>query len=178
MKKIFMSAVAAFIAISASAQVYVGGNAGIASTKIAGGDRETTYKLLPEVGYQFSEKWAGGIEFGWSKGNPVSIEYANSASKTFEVNPYARYTLINSKMVDVFIDGTVGYKHYNGIGDEYQFGLKPGVALNLSDRFSFVAKAGFLGYKNYSPKGGGKSSDAFGVSLDSDNLSFGLLVKF
>ena len=51
MKKFFMTLAAAIIAVSASAQVYVGGNVGISSVKIAGGDSETAYKFLPEFGY-------------------------------------------------------------------------------------------------------------------------------
>ena len=52
MKKLFMTLVAAVIAVSASAQVYIGGNAGIASTKIGDQDSKTTYKVLPEIGYK------------------------------------------------------------------------------------------------------------------------------
>lgn len=178
MKKIFMSFAMALVAVCASAQVYVGGSVGIAGTKIGDGDRETTYKFLPEIGYQFADKWAVGVEFGWAKGNPVTIEGTSKFAKSFELNPYVRYTALKSKFVDVFIDGTVGYKHYNKVGEGYQFGLVPGVALNLNKTFSFIAKAGFVGYKTFDPVGDGKSSNAFGLDLDGNNLTFGLLVKF
>lgn len=179
MKKIFMTLAAAVLAISASAQVYVGGNVGIASTKIQGGDSETTYKFLPEIGYNFNNDWAVGVEFGWGKGTPVSIEDADSNVKTFEVNPYVRYTFLHSKYINVFMDGALGYKHYNGVGDNYSIGLKPGVSVNLNKNFSFVAHVGFLGYKDYDPKTEGvKSSNAWGLDLDGNNITFGLYYNF
>ena len=48
MKKLFMVMAAAFIAVNASAQIYVGGTVGLSSVKNAGGDSETAYRLLPE----------------------------------------------------------------------------------------------------------------------------------
>ena len=63
MKKILMSVVAAMFAVCASAQVYVGGNVGIASVDAGGSDNETVYSLLPEVGYKFNDDWAAGVMF-------------------------------------------------------------------------------------------------------------------
>ena len=77
MKKLFMTLVAAVIAVSASAQVYIGGNAGIASTKIGDQDSKTTYKVLPEIGYKINQDWAIGTVIGWGKGDPVTIEDAD-----------------------------------------------------------------------------------------------------
>lgn len=48
MKKILLTFVAAFVAVSVSAQLYVGGSLGLASTKIGEGDAKTTYKILPK----------------------------------------------------------------------------------------------------------------------------------
>ena len=96
MKKFFMTLAAAIIAVSASAQVYVGGNVGISSVKIAGGDSETAYKFLPEFGYNIDRDWAVGMVVGWGKGDPVEIEeHLKNAAKTFEINPYVRYTALH-----------------------------------------------------------------------------------
>ena len=43
-----------FVAVAASAQVYVGGNVGIASTDNGDDDDVTTYKFLPEIGYNIN----------------------------------------------------------------------------------------------------------------------------
>lgn len=55
MKKILMSLAVAFVALAANAQVYVGGNVGIASSKEGNADAVTTYKVLPEIGYNINE---------------------------------------------------------------------------------------------------------------------------
>jgi hypothetical protein len=176
MKKIFMTLAAAIVAVSASAQVYLGGNFGIASTKIADGDNNTTYKLLPEIGYKLDDNLAIGTVVGWSKGTPVNIE--GKQRGTFEVNPYVRYTFFHSNVINVFVDGGVGYKHYNGQGNQWSLGLKPGVALNVN-KFSFVAHVGFAGWKQYKPsKDGAKSSNAWGVDLDGNNVTFGVYYNF
>lgn len=179
MKKLFMTLAAAVIAVSASAQVYLGGNVGIASTKIAGHDAQTTYKVLPEIGYKINKDWAIGTVVGWGKGTPVEIEDAEHAIGTFEVAPYVRYTALHTKMVDLFVDGGFSYKHYNGTGNEWTVGLKPGIALNFNKNVSLVAHAGFVGYKYYKPSyDHAKSSNAWGVDFDTNNLTLGLLWNF
>ena len=104
MKKIYMTLVAVMFAVCASAQVYVGGNVGIASVDNGGDDDETVFSFLPEVGYKFNDDWAAGVMFGWSKGNLSSngsLDYSG-ARGTFEINPYARYTFLHSKLINVF----------------------------------------------------------------------------
>lgn len=65
MKKFLMTLVAAFaVAMSANAQVYVGGGFGINGVD-NGNTTVTTYKFIPEVGYNFNENWAAGVAFGW-----------------------------------------------------------------------------------------------------------------
>lgn len=182
MKKFLMSlAAAAMVAVSASAQVYLGGNVGVASSKLVGGESITTYKVLPEIGYNLDNDWAIGTVAGWGKGTPVSIEDARTSSDVvgyFKVEPYVRYTFVHSKYVNVFCDGAFGYTHFNHTGNAWNAGLKPGIAVNLNKSFSFVAHAGFLGYKNYKVKGANKSSHAWGADLDGNNLTFGLNYNF
>ncbi len=174
-----MTLVAAVIAVSASAQVYIGGNAGIASTKIGDQDSKTTYKVLPEIGYKINQDWAIGTVIGWGKGTPVSIEDADDCLRTFEVAPYIRYTAVRTKMVDFFVDGGFMYKHYNGHANEWNVGLRPGVALNFNKTVSLVAHAGFVGYKSYKRTyEGAKNNTAWGVDLDGNNISLGVLLNF
>ena len=179
MKKIFMTLVAAMFTVCASAQVYVGGNVGIASVDNEHDDDVTVYSLLPEVGYKFNDNWAAGVMFGWSKGSLSqfngSLSYAGT-THTFEVNPYARFTFVHSKLINVFCDGGFGYKHYNGAGDQWSIGLKPGVELKL-DKFSLVAHVGFLGYEKYDGEHGGESS-VWGMDFDSNNISLGVYYNF
>ncbi|MDO4979887.1 MAG: outer membrane beta-barrel protein [Prevotellaceae bacterium] len=180
MKKIVMTFVAAVMAVSASAQVYVGGNVGIASYDpgYEGSKSETVYSVLPEIGYSFDSDWAAGVAFGWSKGalRQNDLTFDDGMTHTFEVNPYVRYTAIKGKVVNFFIDGAFGYKHYNDMGNSWSLGLKPGVAVNV-DKFSFVAHVGFVGYENFKPKGGDAAS-VWGVDFDGNNISLGVYYNF
>lgn len=54
MKKIMLSLAMALVSVCASAQVYIGGTAGISSNKIGDGDSKTAYTLMPEIGYEFN----------------------------------------------------------------------------------------------------------------------------
>ena len=61
MKKLLMTLVAAFaVAISANAQVYVGGGFSVQGND-DGNTTTTTYKFLPEIGYNFNSDWAAGV---------------------------------------------------------------------------------------------------------------------
>ena len=53
MKKFLFTLAAAFVTLTASAQVYVGGEVGF-WRNWADGANETTFKVLPEVGYNLS----------------------------------------------------------------------------------------------------------------------------
>lgn len=179
MKKLFMTVVVALFAVCASAQVYIGGNVGIASVDNGGDDDETIYSLLPEVGYKFNDEWAAGVIFGWSKGDLSYVDNGfgfSGTRNTFQINPYVRYTFLQSKLINVFCDGGFGYKHYNKWGDEYSVGLKPGIELKL-DKFSLIAHVGFIGYQKADPDHGDGAS-IWGLDFDSTNISLGVFYNF
>lgn len=186
MKKVLMTLAVAFIAVAANAQVYVGGNVGIASSKIGDADAVTTYKVLPEIGYNINQNWAIGTTAGWGKGNPVKIEDEPQKTQNyFTVEPYVRYTVVRSKYINAFVDGGFGYTHFNHAHgaaasvNAWSVGVKPGISVNLSPKVSFVAHVGFAGWKSAKADvDGAKSSDAWGVDLDGNNVTFGVYYNF
>lgn len=186
MKKVLMTLAVAFIAVAANAQVYVGGNVGIASSKIGDADAVTTYKVLPEIGYNINQNWAIGTTAGWGKGNPVKIEDEPPKNQNyFTVEPYVRYTFVRSKYINAFVDGGFGYTHFNHAHgaaasvNAWSVGVKPGISVNLSPKVSFVAHVGFAGWKSAKADvDGAKSSDAWGVDLDGNNVTFGVYYNF
>lgn len=169
MKKLYMTFIVALVAICANAQVYLGGNVGIANVDNGdNSDDQTIYRLLPEIGYKFNKDWAAGVSFGWSR-DYISTKKVN----TFEFNPYARYTFLHGKTVNVFCDGGFNYKHYNGYDDVYSIGLQPGVELKL-DKFSFIARIGFIGYA----KDDNSDTSVWGMNFDGNNISLGVYYNF
>jgi hypothetical protein len=191
MKKFFMTLVAAVaVAASANAQVYVGGGIGIGSTKVdaEGAEAVTSYKLIPEVGYNFNDKWAAGVAFGWKGVN-------KGGARSVFVNPYARYTFVKFNHVNVFVDGGVAYEHDNnqtleGVyaksANALSVGFRPGVAVNLNDKVSFVAHVGFFGYTHLKIRDGIANGfaikdmkvNSWNADVDGNNITFGVYYNF
>ena len=186
MKKILLLAVVMFASLNANAQFYVGGSVGFGSVKpIGGSDSEFTFKILPELGYQLNEQWAVGATLGYQKGamnlgsGPWTIDsqYANSKGEVFLIAPYARYTAFDWDQVSLFFDGGMVFGSYKDAGTYIAFGINPGLAVKLTDEISFVTHIGFLGFENYSPKGGGNSGSTFGLDFK-NSCSFGVYYNF
>jgi len=184
MKKFLLLAVVMFASLNASAQWYVGGSVGFGSVKPAGGDSEAVFTILPEVGYQLTDKWAVGAIIGYHKGDGVFTSsqttengmVANLAEE-FILNPYARYSAISWKQVTVFFDGNLKFTSVIDSGTRFGIGVAPGLAVALTDHISFVTHLGFFGFDTFSPKGGGSSQTRFGLDFK-NNCNFGVYYNF
>ena len=177
-----MTIAAAFVAVSMSAQVYVGGSVSVnafSSQKFAAthaDQSETTFKILPEIGYNLNEEWAIGTVIGYENNKWDRIEGSESA---FTFNPYARYTFLKSGKVSLFVDGGVDFTTASKADwTRLGIGLKPGLAVSLSDNISFVSHVGFVGYKVTNPDGDDNNTSKVGVDLSGENLTFGLYFNF
>ena len=176
MKKLLVIAAIACAAVSANAQVYVGGSLGFWSDKQTTGSTDvktTTINILPEIGYNISDQWAVGTVIGWEHSKVKDQDAANA----FTIAPYARYSFYRNDLVSLFIDGGVGFTSTK-VGDadavsSFNVGFKPGLSVKLSDNFSILAHYGFLGYESYND-----DHDAFGLDLNGNSLSFGLYYSF
>lgn len=132
-------------------------------------DSYFSWKIAPEIGFQFDKKWDAGVSLGYT-----GVE---NGQKVFELAPYVRYTVCGSKVVDFFIEGTVGYAHYDNKKplddyDAFEIGLKPGLKVNLSNHVAFVTKIGFLGYQRVD------EANTWGFDVDGRNVMFGINYKF
>lgn len=169
MKKILVLLVAVMATMAVNAQLYVGGTVGFSSDKAEGASAVTTYRIMPEIGYNLSENWAIGATLGYEK----------TLYKTFQIAPYVRYTFLNTDLLDLFVDGEVAYMNEKedvaGAESRNGFGIniKPGLAVNLSDNMSLIAKYGLLGYNKMD-----KVGSTFGLNLDASQIDFGFIYKF
>jgi len=180
MKKLFSLIAVAFVAMSVNAQVYVGGSLGIdawSSQKNAGDRSETTFTILPEVGYNLNDEWAVGTVIGYVSDKWVGVNGISESAFTF--NPYARYTYLKAGKVSLFVDGGVDFTTASKADwNELAIGLKPGLAVSLSDNISFVSHLGFIGYDVLNPDGDDNNTSKFGLDLNGNNLTFGLYFNF
>lgn len=180
MKKLFSLIAVAFVAMSVNAQVYVGGSLGIdawSSQKNAGDRSETTFIILPEVGYNLNDEWAVGTVIGYVSDKWNHINGISESAFTF--NPYARYTYLKAGKVSLFVDGGVEFTTASKADwNDLAIGLKPGLAVSLSDNISFVSHLGFIGYDVLNPDGDDNNTSKFGLDLNGNNLTFGLYFNF
>lgn len=179
MKKFLFTLAAVFVTLTASAQVYVGGEVGF-WRNWADGANETTFKVLPEVGYNLSEDWAIGTQIGYQYNYEKGVKV-----NAFVVTPYARWTFAKFDAVSLFLDGGFEFGTYKASGDgvkddshnAWGIGIKPGVKVDLTDKLSFIAHAGFFGYRDADDlEIFGKNG--FGVDVDGNALQFGLYYNF
>ena len=184
MKKILMTMAAAFVAVSMSAQVYVGGTLGFTSNDAnteSGKKSATTFQINPEVGYAFDDVLAIGVNLGYSTSNYDEIEgrKLNDNVNTFSFAPYVRYTFAKLDKVNFFADGVVEASILDDGEDKlnsWGIGIQPGVSVNLNETVSFVAKLGTLGFSSSKwDFDGAKAYNNYGFNLSSlAALNFGL----
>ncbi len=185
MKKIMMTLAAVAVAATMNAQVYLGGSIGFESTS-QDGNSETFFSIMPEIGYNLNEDWAVGIVLGYGESRDKANKTTIDKVKSFTISPYARYTFVKFDKVNLFVDGVVSYtniKQTNSLTNTdsktniFSVGLKPGVAVNLNEKLSFVAHAGFLGYTN-SKTEDEKAINNVALGIDASSLSFGVFYNF
>ena len=93
MKKIFMTLAAVCFAATMNAQVYVGGSLSLnawSSQENAGDRSETTFKIMPEIGYNINDSWAIGTVLGYESNKWTGVQGISESA--FTIAPYARYT--------------------------------------------------------------------------------------
>lgn len=180
MKKILMTIVAVFATVTMNAQWYVGGSVSVdswSSQKLAGDKSETTFALLPEIGYNLNDEWAVGTVIGYVSDKFNGVNGVSESAFTF--NPYARYTFFKAGKVNFFVDGGIDFTSASKADwTELAFGVKPGLAVNLTDNISFVSHLGFIGFDQFNPDGDDNNTTKVGVDLSGTNLTFGLYFNF
>lgn len=181
MKKILLLAALAISSIAASAQVYMGGSVGLNRNTT---ENQTQFTINPEVGYNISDQWAVGASISYQYRYDDGVK-----SNVFAFDPYARYTYFKAveNRVKLFVDGGVGL----GLGKSkyedhdsktvaiYSIGFRPGVAFDITNRFSLVTHFGFLGFQGCNDAAETAGYDQkFGFDFSSLNLTFGFYYNF
>ena len=174
MKKLATLAIMLIAAISASAQLYIGGSFGLNRDM---SENQTEFSILPEIGCNLNKTWAVGAAFGYQH------MYNDGISSN------ARYTWFRTgnKLISLFVDGGVdmsfGATKYRKISSDTLFafgiGFKPGISINPTDKFSIVAHIGELGYwgANDAGKAAGLTSH-WGLNFSTLNLNIGFYYNF
>lgn len=176
MKKILFSLLFVCCSLAASAQVWVGGSVGLNFTKPDGGDGITTLVIAPEVGYNLNEKWGIGVAL-----EEAALFTKSDNGNAFSLAPFARYSFARVGIANFFVDGGVQFgtqnfdEAYQKMGSVTTFGLgvRPGVKVELNEHLALEAKTGYLGFRHISD-----TANQFGLGVNNENLSFGLVYEF
>lgn len=169
MKKILVLLVVLLACVTtACAQFYVGGTLGFTSTKVEG-QSGTSYKIIPDFGYQLNDNMSAGIQIGYSHGlaafgsltvtdikqglssmisGAVDINNDQMKLNSFTVSPYFRYNLVEFDKARLFVEAYVGYH-------------------NISAKVSAAAMGGNFDFDDY----GDFDDDDF--DFDDDDIDYG-----
>jgi len=115
--------------------------AGGRTTLWAGEDR-TTVIIAPEIGYNLNKNFTIAASLGFH-----SYSYDNIPDVSgFVFNPYIRYNAFKKGVLFGFVDGgaELGIGDFEGV----QIGLKPGIAVAITNRFVVALQYGFIGYSD------------------------------
>lgn len=182
MKKIVALLLLAVASLSAYAQdCFVGGSFGFDRDFT---ENQTAFTIAPEIGYKFDSKWAAAVSLAYNYDYTKGVK-----TNVFSINPYVRYTYFatDNNLVNLFVDGGFGVgfgkaKYEDVSGDSmtvWNIGFKPGVAFNLTEKFSIVAHMGFLGYEGCNDAAEAAGVDKkFGLNFDTMNLNLGFYYNF
>lgn len=133
MKKI-LTLLFVLCAMTAKAQVFVGGTSAIGYA-----NENFHLGLIPEIGYEFSEKWAAGAGLGFTlvagDGNTTAVG---------NVEPFVRYTPWQSDRLAFDIKAVGDMEFHDGLCAS-DLGLRPSFRFFLNKNWDFNADFGLFG---------------------------------
>lgn len=187
-----MTMAAVLVAVSMNAQgMYVGGSLGYTSTSYDGKTTRSTLEFIPEFGVSFNDMIGVGMSLGYSSTTNEATD-PKLTNSTFTFAPYFRFTPLHWGKVSVFADGKFALSmnnneqagpNGNAVDNKtnaYGIYVQPGLAYNLNDKFSLVAKFGnILGYRSSKPDTeGAKATNTLYFMDLSTNVQFGVFFNF
>lgn len=208
--RIILIVLFSFFYVSLSAQFFVGGNFGLSTSggSIYNGttttDKPSTinFNFSPKVGKYLSENLAAGAALNFSlyrtktPGTPETID----KSSTIGLSPFLRYYALKLDKFSVFGQGNIGFSYSRAttkaggtltkgpITTNLYFNVVPGLAYDVSDKFSLETSINILnfGYYHTTIKNGSAknrtSSFEMGAGLDNivvvGNITIGAIYKF
>ena len=184
MKKVLIT-MAAIVCLGTAAkaqdagQMWVGGSIGFTNTDVKDGATSTSFNIIPQIGYAFSDKWAIGADLGYGH------DKAQSGTKTdrFGIAPFARYSFLRGGVANLFVDMGGSYWHTktkleggDSKTDRIRVGFRPGVSLNLSQHLAMTGTFGFVGYQHV--KAGDAKTNTIQADFDLTAVQLGLNYRF
>ncbi len=163
------------------------------------GPKTTSFEIAPGMEYFFTDKIAFGAEIGFSTEKEVDKDPGGGFDETINktpmtyVAPFASMYFINEERFALFCRLGVGFGFGKNIYETiaggtsvvtedkvsaFQIGIRPGVAVHLSEKFGMTATIGAIGYSSYKTDDGNtvNKSSSYGLEI-SPSLGFGIYYK-
>ena len=176
MKKLLFVIAALASCMSISAKIWVEGDVYYWSqSQYYVDDNTVQWGLVPTVGMSLNDKLSVGLAVGLEGYKCGARDYTD-----IKINPFARYTLIESGDFSLFAQGGVGYSHSTDSDGSWSLWLNvlPGIKYSFNENFAVVAKMSCLYFSHDSNDGVLTPKNNFDLDLDTSLFSFGLIYEF
>ena len=189
-KTLFLSLILLTFSMSISAQIWLGGELAVKNNATSLGELEMNKKssveIMPEAGWNLSDKWAIGLQLGFSHFSQGQISIIDQTVtgniNIFSIKPFTRYTFYKIDKFSFFTDACIGFKSISISDYDTIYGIgitiNPGLSYDINHKWSLVAHIGNTGYEHTWMKLRNETlkDDNFKLELFS-GLSFGLFLK-
>lgn len=166
----------------ANGDVFISGNVGFSSTSEGDFD-SSTFTIAPRVGFFVSDNIAVGGRLAYTS----NTDFSENKTNTFEIGAFGRWYATPASQFSIFVEAGIDYMTSSfepDGGDEaktngFGIGVRPGISYFLSDSWAIEAMIGELGYSTEKPdEDDAESTDTFGLNLNMESISFGVIYKF
>lgn len=202
MKKLLvLGAVALFAGVNAQETETVGFNMGDTfitgavgfNSQTTGDVKNNTFSIAPSVGYFVTPNVAIGARVGYTnstaKYTEANVNFSNEVN-AFEIGAFGRYYWMPTSRFSIFSELAANYANAKNTlnagnvsvdnkANGFNIALAPGINYFLSPNFALEATWGIINYSSVKPDvDGAIATDNFGIGLDLNDISLGLVYKF
>ena len=158
--------------------------------------KDKNYGLFPEFGYGLSDRLSIGLNlgYGYQKSTLGDASYYNKQKiKSYSVAPFVRYAYLKWKIVDLYVDGLIGYsrhdvEQYSNVDqtpswnddkrDTYNVGVRPGISVRITPHIALSASTGVFGFQHTKGNDTKTTSLRLNDTFSPSGLSFGFKYLF
>ena len=182
-RKMMLVASIMTLALSASAQIYIGGNIAGAYARSDGGNTSWAIGFYPEIGYRHNDNWAFGGRISYGRSEEHLVEDSISI-KLFTITPYAAYSVLQFGGFNVWAEAGLSLiPEQEGLKSAtIGLYLSPVLTYSLADHFLLKTNLNFAGLSIMASDHGvfsiACSVGGNNVLIFDDDLSIGFVYLF
>lgn len=189
MRKVFFVFILSnLVSLHAKAQFWIGGelevkvgSTSLGSYKI---ENDNSVEIKPEIGWQFSDKWAVALRLGYAHFDNGEAQLVDQKVvgnfNQFTIQPFSRYVFYRTGNFSFFADGGISFSMLNKSNYDHSLfniglGISPGLRFAINDKVGLTGHLGNISYNHYWMEYIGRKlyNDTFKISIF-DSVSLGV----